>query len=109
MIYKIKYNPELTAIFKEEIIAAFSPSLVSHDKEEPTGVFSLDIITDYLDRKLLVTATEQDVVEINTLIEQGHSIKPTKIKNFFKTWQVSFPIVLLIVLLIVFLIYNNIK
>ena len=70
MIYKIKYNPELTAIFKEEIIAAFSPSLVSHDKEEPTGVFSLDVITDYLDRKLLVTATEQDVVEINTLIEE---------------------------------------
>ncbi len=70
MIYKTKYNPELTAIFKEEIIAAFSPSLISHDKKEPTGVFSLDVITDYLDRKLLVTATEQDVVEINTLIEE---------------------------------------
>ena len=52
---------------------------------------------------------KQKLEEINTLIEQGHSIKPTKIKNFFKTWQVSFPIVLLIVLLIVFLIYNNIK
>ena len=70
MIYKTKYNPELTAIFMEEIIAAFSPSLVSHDKEKPTGVFSLDVITDYLDRKLLVTATEQDVVEINTLLEE---------------------------------------
>ena len=69
MIYKTKYNPELTAIFKEEIIAAFSPSLVSHDKEEPTGVFSLDMIMEYIDRQLLVTVTESDVVILNNLLE----------------------------------------
>ena len=52
---------------------------------------------------------KQKLKEINALIEQGHSIKPTKTANFFKTWQVSFPIILLTVLLIVFLIYTNIK
>ncbi|MEJ8599090.1 TerB family tellurite resistance protein [Riemerella anatipestifer] len=52
---------------------------------------------------------KQKLNEINSLIEQGHSIKPSKIANFFKTWQVSFPIILLIFLIIIFLIYTNIR
>ena len=67
--YVVAYNPELSQELIEEIAFAFSPSLVSHDKEEPTGVFSLDVIMDFLDRRLLVTADEKDVIILNNLIE----------------------------------------
>ena len=67
--YVVAYNPELSQELIEEIAFAFSPSLVSHDKEEPTGVFSLDMIMEYIDRQLLVTVTETDVVILNNLIE----------------------------------------
>lgn len=67
--YVVAYNPELSQELIEEIAFAFSPSLVSHDKEEPTGVFSLDMIMDFLDRRLLVTADEKDVIILNNLIE----------------------------------------
>lgn len=67
--YVVAYNPELSQELIEEIAFAFSPSLISHDKEEPTGVFSLDVIMDFLDRRLLVTADEKDVIILNNLIE----------------------------------------
>lgn len=67
--YVVAYNPELSQELIEEIAFAFSPSLVSHDKEEPTGVFSLGMIIDFLDRRLLVTADEKDVTILNNLIE----------------------------------------
>lgn len=67
--YVVAYNPELSQELIEEIAFAFSPSLVSHDKEEPTGVFSLSMIMDFLDRRLLVTADEKDVTILNNLIE----------------------------------------
>ncbi len=67
--YIVAYNPELSQELIEEIAFAFSPSLVSHDKEEPTGVFSLDMIMEYIDRQLLVTVTEADVVILNNLLE----------------------------------------
>ena len=67
--YVVAYNPELSQELIEEIAFAFSPSLVSHDKEEPAGVFSLDMIMDFLDRRLLVTADEKDVIILNNLIE----------------------------------------
>ena len=67
--YVVAYNPELSQELIEEIAFAFSPSLISHDKEEPTGVFSLDMIMDFLDRRLLVTADEKDVIILNNLIE----------------------------------------
>ena len=60
MIYKTKYNPELTAIFKEEIIAAFSPSLISHD-EEPTGVFSLETFQSIVLQRLIVQKKKRNV------------------------------------------------
>lgn len=67
--YIVAYNPELSQELTEEIAFAFSPSLVSHDKEEPTGVFSLDMIMDYIDRQLLVTVTESDIIVLNTLAD----------------------------------------
>lgn len=67
--YIVAYNPELSQELIEEIAFAFSPSLVSHDKEEPTGVFSLDMIMNFIDRKLLVTVSEQDIVVLNGLLD----------------------------------------
>lgn len=67
--YVVAYNPELSQELIEEIAFAFSPSLVSHDKEEPTGVFSLDMIMNFIDRKLLVTVSEQDIVVLNGLLD----------------------------------------
>ncbi|AZZ58694.1 hypothetical protein [Riemerella anatipestifer] len=54
-------------------------------------------------------AEKRKLNEINEAIEKGHLVKPTKTSNFLKTWQVSYPLIILMVVLIYLLINSLIK
>lgn len=71
MRYQVEYNPGLSRELINEMAFAFSPSMVSSDREQQTAMFSLDTIVTFLDKRWLVTATEQDVVIINKLLDEG--------------------------------------
>lgn len=71
MIYKVKFEPNFTKKFQEEIDLAFSPSLISYDSETETKVFSLDMIKSLLDEKFLISATEQDILEVSKLLDEN--------------------------------------
>ena len=70
MIYKVKFEPNFTKKFQEEIDLAFSPNLISYDSETETKVFSLDMIKSLLDEKFLISATEQDILEVDKLLNE---------------------------------------
>ncbi len=73
MIYKVKFEPNFTKKFQEEIDLAFSPSLISYDSETETEtkVFSLAMIKSLLDEKFLISATEQDILEVSKLLDEN--------------------------------------
>ncbi|MBT0550861.1 TerB family tellurite resistance protein [Riemerella anatipestifer] len=108
--FTLKEKRELFALMSESTLPPLLPSnayFSSKARSEEAKKKIIELIAnadgEYED------AEKRKLNEINEAIEKGHLVKPTKTSNFLKTWQVSYPLIILMVVFIYLLINSLIK